>query len=139
MRSFSIEPKYGLKALDQLQDFIFCCVRNEFEVPEFIIECYSSIDNFCGIAFRAMKGVGLGPGEGGRGCRLKRFMNRLFGLSLQLQTHIFDLFLYLVSFDSEIRKLIRDIAHVAFNSLVQELPLRKLPTNTLRCDAWHIE
>ena len=97
MRSFSIEPKYGLKALDLLQDFIFGDQRFEYDVPSFITESYSSVKDFCTTASRAMKGVGLGPLDNGQGCRLKRFMNRLFGLPMQLQTHVFDLFLYLVS------------------------------------------
>ena len=96
MRSFSIDPKYGLKALDQMQNFVFKGQPIEFDLPAFINESYSSAKNFREQACQAMKSVGLGPLESGQGCRLKRFMNRLFGLPLQIQNHIFELFQYLV-------------------------------------------
>jgi hypothetical protein len=97
MSSFSIEPKYGLKALNLLQDFIFYNCSFDYDLPEFILKSYSSAADFCNVASRAMKGVGLSPQDSGQGCRLNRFLNRLFGLHLKLQSQIFDLFLYLVS------------------------------------------
>jgi hypothetical protein len=99
MSSFSIKPKYGLKALDLLQSYIFYNCSFEYDVPDFILKSYPSTAEFCSVASRAMKGVGLGPEESSQGCRLNRFLNRLFGLPLKLQSQIFDLFLYLVSIE----------------------------------------
>jgi hypothetical protein len=96
MRSFSIQPKYGLKALHALMEFIMKNSRIKYAVPQFILDSYDSEEAFCAITSEAMKGVGIEGKSSGNGCRLKRFLNRIFGLPLQLQTHVFDLFFYLV-------------------------------------------
>ncbi len=96
MRSFSIQPKYGLKALDALMRFIMNRSSLKYAVPQFIHASYRSEKEFCDEASKAMKGVGIHGMDSGSGCKLRRFLNRLFGLPLQLQTHVFDLFFYLV-------------------------------------------
>jgi hypothetical protein len=98
LRSFNIEPKFGLKALEELLDIIFCRAPFQYEIPSFIRESYESLDIFCDIASKAMIGAGLNATLAGHGCRLKRFLNRIFGIPLKLQTHIFDLFLFLVNY-----------------------------------------
>ena len=70
--------------------------RLKYAVPQFILDSYDSEEAFCAITSEAMKGVGIEGKSSGNGCRLKRFLNRIFGLPLQLQTHVFDLFFYLV-------------------------------------------
>ena len=96
MRAFTIEPRYGLRALVLLQDFVFCGRPLPNPKPAFILEAYPSEDDFRRKAVEAMRAAGLGPEHKSGGCRLQKFMNRLFGLPLGLQTHVFDLFLYLV-------------------------------------------
>ncbi len=68
----------------------------KYAVPQFIHASYDSEEAFCAITSEAMRGVGIDGKHSGNGCRLKRFLNRIFGLPLQLQTHVFDLFFYLV-------------------------------------------
>ncbi len=96
MRSFSIQPKYGLKALDTLMRFIMNGSSLKYAVPQFIHASYRSEQDFCDKASEAMRGVGICGMDSGNGCKLRRFLNRIFGLPLQLQTHVFDLFFYLV-------------------------------------------
>jgi hypothetical protein len=68
----------------------------KYAVPQFIHDAYQSVPDFCDKASKAMRGVGLQGMDSGNGCKLRRFLNRIFGLPLQLQTHVFDLFFYLV-------------------------------------------
>lgn len=96
MRAFTIEPRYGLRALTSLQDFVFFGRALPNPLPGFILEAYESEEGFRRKAMEAMRAAGLGKDYSGSGCRLQKFMNRLFGLPIQLQTHVFDLFLYLV-------------------------------------------
>jgi hypothetical protein len=68
----------------------------KYAVPQFIHDAYRSVPDFCDKASEAMRGVGIQGMDSGSGCKLRRFLNRIFGLPLQLQTHVFDLFFYLV-------------------------------------------
>jgi hypothetical protein len=95
MRSFSIQPKYGSGALIKLMDFIFSEKKFDYPLPDFILENYATASGFCTTAADAMAAAGLQDDALGK-CRLKRFLNRILGLPLKLQNHIFDLFLYLV-------------------------------------------
>ena len=82
MRAFTIEPRYGLRALVLLQDFVFCGRPLPHPMPAFILEAYPSEDDFRRKAVEAMRAAGLGPERTSGGCRLQKFMNRLFGLPL---------------------------------------------------------
>lgn len=97
MQSFSIQRRYGMKALAALRRFVFARRAFKYAVPEFVAATYGSETDFCDAASEAMLAAGLGMDTETTGCRLKRFLNRMFGVPLKLQSDIFELFFYLVS------------------------------------------
>jgi hypothetical protein len=71
----------------RVQDYVFYLVPPTFNLP-------AQFDGgFAGRAQQAMAGAGLKPGKKATaGCPVKRFLNRILGIGLDLQNQVFDLF-----------------------------------------------
>ena len=82
------------RACPSLQQWIFHGVKLPYPLPDFVTQVYGTATDFCELASEAMTKAGLGP-EKAHG-RLKRFLNRIFGLKIEMQTHVFDFFINLV-------------------------------------------
>jgi hypothetical protein len=102
IQSFSIEGKYGKKAVKQLIDIIFTGKLSTGEkAPEYVTEMFGGedgLDAFCGRAKPVFTVMALEPSEKKKDTsdQLKRFMNRLLGVPLDLQNQIFDFFTQLM-------------------------------------------
>ena len=101
IQSFSIEGKYGKKAVKQLINIIFTGRLSTGEkAPEYVTEMFGGedgLDAFCERARPVFTVMALEPSEKkDTSDQLKRFMNRLLGVPLDLQNQIFDFFTQLM-------------------------------------------
>ena len=114
IQSFAIEGKYGRKAVDELISITFTGRMSKQEkVPEYITEMFSGekgLEGFRVRAREALNGMALGLGNlqkiGSGAERLKRFMNRILGCSLDVQDEMFNFFSQLMEHFIEQDKLI---------------------------------
>ena len=100
IQSFAIHGKYGRKALDELINIVFTGrMSTGEETPDYVLELFSSddgLEKFRVAAKQAFVGMCLTLGENYKiqsgAERLKRFLNRLLGVKIDLQDKIFSFF-----------------------------------------------
>jgi len=100
IQSFAIEGKYGRKALDELVNIAFTGTMGDGSKPPAhiteIFEGEEEMAKFCKAAKEALDGMAISLGEHKKvqsgAERLRRFLNRLLGVQLELQDQIFCFF-----------------------------------------------
>jgi hypothetical protein len=100
IQSFAIEGKYGRKALDELVNIAFTGKMGDGSNPPAhiteVFEGEEEMAKFCKAAKEALDGMAISLGEHTKvqsgAERLRRFLNRLLGVQLELQDQIFCFF-----------------------------------------------
>lgn len=125
IQSFAIEGKYGKRAVDELIHLVFKGTLADGEnAPEIVLEKFSGDDGlakFCAEARVALEAMTVGIADHKNvvagSDRLRRFMNRLLGVQIDLQDDIFDCFSRLmehfISEDKNLGKYQEGISDVA--------------------------
>ena len=109
LQSFAIEGKYGKKALDELVSVIFTGrLTSKESAPEYMTEMFpdtKAFESFREKAKVALDEMGIeietfeeGARKKSRAEQLRRFLNRLLGVTMDLQDEIFNFFSQLMEF-----------------------------------------
>ena len=89
---YAIDDKYGLKALQAMQKMLMYPWVRDSQVPDFVIDAYPDASNensyikFLGDAKEALRQAGLSDLASKE--PLKRFLNRLLGVKLDMQVRL---------------------------------------------------
>ena len=89
IHAYTIDDKYGLKALQAMQKMLFYPRVRDSQVPDFVINAYpdaskeDSYVKFLGEAKEALREAGLSDLTSKE--PVKRFLNRLLGVKLDMQ------------------------------------------------------
>ena len=105
IQAYNIENFYGMKALkDFMQQLDYGCMDGGKAVPDFIVDAFpgmrpaDSITTFLEEARRALDAAGFCQSQYAKSnSKLKTFLNRVLGVSLELQNVIFRYFMHLMT------------------------------------------